>query len=397
MNNEDLFEEAAPILARIEEAGFEAFYVGGSVRDYILGRPIGDVDIATSALPEEVKKIFHKTVDVGIEHGTVLVLLNGKGYEVTTYRTESDYKDFRHPEKVMFVRTLSEDLQRRDFTMNAMAMDYKRGIIDPFHGREDLQNRQIRTVGPAEERFSEDALRMMRAARFVSQLGFSLEEKTSQALKEHAPLLRHIAVERKLNEMEKLLAGGFKKKGLHILLESDLFRFLPGLADKETALRKLIELPIESCTSEQIWLMLTFLAARENPAEFLREWRLPVKKIKSVVQRLSVLERRLEEPWTIYSLYEATLPAAVDAEQVRSVLFHDKSEIEKLQQWHEKLSITDRKQLAVTGNDLKGWAGKQAGPWIKEVLTAVEKAVVTGGIENQKDEIREWLKSCNIL
>ena len=169
------FQEALPILEKIKAAGFEAYFVGGSVRDALLNRPIHDVDIASSSYPEETKQIFERTVDIGIEHGTVLVLENGGEYEVTTFRTEDVYVDYRRPSSVSFVRSLEEDLKRRDFTVNAFALNENAEIIDKFNGLADLDNRVLRAVGKAEERFNEDALRIMRGLRFAASLDFDIE------------------------------------------------------------------------------------------------------------------------------------------------------------------------------------------------------------------------------
>ena len=178
-----LFVSALPVLQTLKEAGHEAVFVGGSVRDLVLGKEISDVDIATSATPEEVKSLFSHTVDVGIEHGTVLVLHHHDSYEVTTFRTEGTYQDFRHPDSVTFVRSLEEDLMRRDFTINALAVNDKEEIVDYFGGIEDLEREIIRCVGNPLERFNEDALRMMRAVRFAGQLGFSIESDTFNAIR----------------------------------------------------------------------------------------------------------------------------------------------------------------------------------------------------------------------
>src|SRR5699024_1116338 len=168
---------AVPVLNKIIEAYFESYFVGGSVRDHLLNLEVNDVDIATSALPHEIKQIFKRTVDVGIEHGTVLVLYNDESYEITTFRTESTYKDFRRPDSVTFVRSLREDLKRRDFTMNAIAVDIDGHVFDPYEGIKDLKAEIIRAVGNPHERFREDALRMMRAVRFAAQLDFEIEEE----------------------------------------------------------------------------------------------------------------------------------------------------------------------------------------------------------------------------
>ena len=218
-----IFLKAIPLLEKIENAGFEAYFVGGCVRDFILGKKIADVDIATSATPQEIKEIFQKTIDVGIEHGTVIVLWEKDTYELTTFRSDGEYKDFRRPSEVKFIRSLEEDLKRRDFTMNSMAMDKKGRIIDPFCGQKAIKNKMIETVGSAADRFHEDALRMMRAVRFVSQLSFSIELNTSIALKENAFLLEKISTERKCVEFEKLLIGINRKSAFQMLRDTNLF------------------------------------------------------------------------------------------------------------------------------------------------------------------------------
>ena len=210
------FSQAAPLLERIEAEGFEAYFVGGSVRDSLLDRKISDVDIATSALPQELKQIFPRTADIGIEHGTILVIYQGIPYEITTFRSESGYSDHRRPDRVDFIRSLSEDLKRRDFTMNAIAMDRKGKLIDPFHGQEAINKKQIITVGEPSERFGEDALRLMRAIRFVSQLGFAIEKETLSAITSMPHLLGKIATERKLAEFEKMLTGPYCDQALLI-------------------------------------------------------------------------------------------------------------------------------------------------------------------------------------
>ena len=192
------------ILDAIKAKGYEAYIVGGCVRDALLGRTPGDWDITTSALPEEVKEIFSHTVDTGIQHGTVMVLKGGSGYEVTTYRIDGEYKDSRHPEKVTFTRSLEEDLKRRDFTINAFAWD-EDGLIDMFDGLDDLENRIIRCVGDPDQRFTEDALRIMRAVRFSAQLGFEIEPLTLNAIRNHTRSLSNISMERIRVEWEKTL------------------------------------------------------------------------------------------------------------------------------------------------------------------------------------------------
>ena len=200
-------EKVNTIIQTLQEHGYEAYAVGGCVRDSLLGREPGDWDITTSASPDETKKLFARTVDTGIEHGTVTVLLGKEGFEVTTYRIDGKYEDSRHPTEVIFTRNLREDLLRRDFTIYAMAYNDTEGIVDIFGGMDDLKRKIIRCVGNARERFGEDALRIMRGVRFAAQLGFSLEKETKEAMTELAPTLEKISAERIQTELVKLLVS----------------------------------------------------------------------------------------------------------------------------------------------------------------------------------------------
>lgn len=200
-------EKAEIILHTLEEAGYEAYVVGGCVRDSILGRSPDDWDITTSAKPEEVKALFRRTVDTGLIHGTVTVMLDKEGFEVTTYRVDGEYEDGRHPKEVSFTASLEEDLKRRDFTINAMAYNPKRGLVDLFGGVQDMENRIIRCVGNPLERFTEDALRILRAVRFSAQLGFSIEGETLKAISVLAPNLKYVSAERIQVEPLKLLVS----------------------------------------------------------------------------------------------------------------------------------------------------------------------------------------------
>lgn len=195
------------IIEKLNVCGYEAYAVGGCVRDSILGRVPDDWDITTSAKPEKVKGLFGRTVDTGLAHGTVTVLVGATGYEVTTYRIDGEYEDARHPSSVEFTGSLEEDLMRRDFTINAMAYSEKDGLIDLFGGVEDLQRRVIRCVGDPRQRFGEDALRILRAVRFAAQLGFSVEVETGEAIRELAGTLAVISAERIQAEIVKMLVS----------------------------------------------------------------------------------------------------------------------------------------------------------------------------------------------
>ncbi|MFJ7745963.1 CCA tRNA nucleotidyltransferase [Peribacillus sp. NPDC097295] len=396
---DQLFLEAVPILERIEEAGFEAYFVGGSVRDYILGRPINDVDIATSATPLEVKAIFPKTADVGIEHGTVLVIMKSGTYEITTFRTESGYTDYRRPDSVQFVRSLTEDLQRRDFTMNAIAMDKSGEIIDPYNGQRDLSQKKITTVGNPHDRFSEDGLRMMRALRFVSQLDFHLDQETFNSLKKNGPILREIAVERILVEFEKLLAGDNRIKALNLLLESGLYQYLPQFAGQKGNLEKLLLLPLHQLTVTEMWAVILIYTNMKNIEASLREWKLPVKTIRSIQRILQLVKKEPTFEASTLEVFKAGQIHAVQAAKVKAIV-NDRNVLEAeelMKLMHESLSLTHMSDLAVSGEDLLTWHKEKPGPWVKKYLEQILVAVLNSEIKNEKGEIKEWLNTCNLI
>ena len=227
---------AETIIKTLENRGFEAYLVGGCVRDMLLGKDPKDFDITTNALPEQIKSAFEKTIDTGIKHGTVTVIINGMPFEVTTFRNDGDYIDKRRPETVNFVSDLREDLARRDFTVNAMAYNRTKGIVDCFGGREDLKSKTVRAVGDPEKRFSEDALRIMRLVRFCSVLDFVPEKKTYKAAKKLCKNLRFVSAERIFAEFSKLLVGKRPDLISDIIASGGLESF--GISGK-TSLKKL--------------------------------------------------------------------------------------------------------------------------------------------------------------
>ena len=211
-------ENANRIIHTLQSAGYEAYIVGGCVRDAVLGKEPDDWDITTSAKPEQVKVLFRRTIDTGIAHGTVTVMFGKEGYEVTTYRIDGKYEDHRRPTNVTFTRSLLEDMKRRDFTINAMAYNDEEGLIDHFEGMKDLERHRIRCVGDPAERFDEDALRILRAVRFAAQLDFSIEEKTREAIARQAQYLKDISAERIQVELTKLLLSEHPER-LHTAYE----------------------------------------------------------------------------------------------------------------------------------------------------------------------------------
>lgn len=224
-------EQAEWIIEQLNLNGFEAFAVGGCVRDTLLGRRPEDWDITTSAKPQQVKEIFRRTIDTGIEHGTVTVMIDHQGYEVTTYRLDGEYVDGRHPSSVSFTSSLTEDLRRRDFTINAMAYNPDTGLVDVFGGMDDLRDKRIRCVGNPHDRFHEDALRILRAIRFSAQLGFQIQEETYRAISDIAPNIHHVSKERIQMELTKLLLSAHPGR-ISAVFETGISRYIsPGFAE----------------------------------------------------------------------------------------------------------------------------------------------------------------------
>lgn len=378
-----IFEPARPILATIEKAGFEAYFVGGCVRDTILNDPIHDIDIATSAYPSEVKQLFQRTVDTGIEHGTVMILDHGTGYETTTFRTESGYQDYRRPDSVTFVRSLEEDLKRRDFTINAFAMREDGSVVDLFDGQGDLKRHLIRAVGDPNERFLEDALRMMRAVRFASKLDFTIDPQTLAGIKDHAPLLAKIAVERVQVEFEKLLLGQNPARGLAGLISTGLYQYCPGLKDHQIALEKLeaANWPLKS--SAGAWTVLTWTLGlnSQTVGKFLKAWKLSNQMIKAVQKSLKLLAAIAGDQVDNLALFNAgkeALDTALEAAQVLKITV----DATHLQETYQVLPIKDAHQLAINGKMLIDDRVVKPGPAMGKLLQRLQTAVIMEEVEN---------------
>lgn len=377
------FELARPVLQTIEQAGYEAYFVGGSVRDTILGKAIHDVDIATSAYPNEIKSLFKRTVDTGIEHGTVMILDHGTGYETTTFRSESTYTDYRRPDQVTFVRSLAEDLKRRDFTINALAMKENGEVIDLFDGLTDMKNHQIRAVGNAQERFHEDALRMMRAVRFASQLDFEIVDETRTAIADHASLLAKIAVERTQVELLKLLMGKAPQRGLQDFMTTGLWQYCPDFADHQTGLQTLAQRLTTGMSSEiAAWTLLVTSFALDNTAvaPFLKHWKTANQTIAAVQTAYKAAQVLAHSDLNAWQLYQCGASLAPVANEV-AVILGAPDRQEQLQAQLATLPIQHKKELAVTGRDLMQ-VGVQPGPQLGAILGDLEYRVVTGDLPN---------------
>lgn len=384
---------ALPVLQRINQAGFEVYFVGGCVRDTLLRRPLHDVDLATSAYPQEIKQIFPQTIDTGIEHGTLTVIYQKKAYEITTFRTESGYQDYRRPDKVKFVRSLREDLKRRDFTINALAMNVQGKIIDLFSGIADLQQHKIRAVGAAANRFHEDALRMLRAVRFQSQLDFTIEEQTLAGIQTNAALLSHIATERIREEFIKLMEGCNRQAGLISLYKTQLYSFCPGFASYD--FQKVLQFTEGKIADEAtVWSFLAYLGNIhcEQVRQFLRQWKVANNNIKLAQKAVELLYNYQESSWQLYIAGKA---ATTIAAQVLC-LTQQHGSADLLVKKYQDLPLKSPQQLAINGQQIMQVLNLSPGPQIGKYLKRIQQAIVFGKLDNDYRAIVNYLKNNNL-
>lgn len=393
IQKEPLFLEALPVMQQLVDAGYEAYFVGGSVRDMLLHKPISDVDIATSATPQEVKEIFPHTVDVGIEHGTVMVIHHKEGYEVTTFRTEEGYEDFRHPDKVTFVRSLEEDLKRRDFTINALAIGIDDQLMDFFDGIGDLERQCIRCVGDAKERFNEDALRMFRAIRFVGQLGFQIEENTKNAISLLKMNLSKVAVERMKVEFEKMIKSSYRKDALKLFVETGLYQACPLFDGKGEILLKLAEFPIKEMSVLQAWILFVdeLKLSDKEVTHLLKSWKSSNEQIRDVLVGYKTYRARKEEEWNFFLAYDCPYEVASEVEQL--LIAQNKSTSMKgLEATYQSLPIRSMNDIQLNGHDIiRILKLEKKGPIIGQVLKTVEKMILEQSIKNNAEILEAYV------
>ena len=431
---------ANEIIEKLNNLGFEAYAVGGCVRDALLGKIADDWDITTSALPEQVVDAFSyaQVIPTGIKHGTVTVRINGENYEVTTFRTDGEYKDSRHPEKVDFVTSLSEDLKRRDFTVNAMAYSEKSGLIDLFGGLNDLNNKIIRAVGDPKQRFLEDALRILRGVRFLSTTGFEIEENTYGAMKEKKALLKNVSAERIFTEIDKMLLGDFVDKAL-LSCSEIIFEIFPELAKSFNFLQHskwhlynvythtAIATKSVAKKRELRWCMLfhdvgkpdKFFLDDKGEGHFYGHPQRSKEIAENIFKRLKFATKLKQEVLSRIVLHDKYLPTETKklkmvlrdfGEELTLDLFEIKradntaqgtnlalaeskkvNDIEKtVRQIIESGECYSLKTLAVTGDDLiaLGFSGKEIGNVLKRLLNDV----ICGNIPNEKQRLLKSAK-----
>lgn len=374
---ETRWPEAFFVLDQLEKQGYEAVVVGGAVRDYFLGRPVKDYDVATNATPEEVKRVFPRTIDTGILHGTVTVLV-GKPIEVTTFRVEKTYSDFRRPDAVVFVRELADDLARRDFTINAMALTKEDRLIDIFSGKRDLEQKWIRAVGEPDSRFTEDALRILRGIRFSSQLGFRIEPMTEAAMKRCAHLLKHIAKERIKQEIDRIWTHAIPEMAFRYLKHAEFVDALPGSFQTLPTVDTSFSIPAEG------WAWFHLFQAQVIDLPFTNKEKNLIHETKQLVHQVTI------QGWT----YQAVFNFSDDAVRIGYLFCQSSSPFtseKELIEWLRKAPLRTVSEIRATGKQLMEWTGKRPGPWIRTIQQRISLHILQGDLENSQAAIKEWV------
>ncbi|MFV8828344.1 CCA tRNA nucleotidyltransferase [Alkalihalobacterium sp. APHAB7] len=382
---EPLFLIGSKVIHKIKQQGDEAYFVGGAVRDFLLQRPVHDIDITTSAPVERIEELFEVTIPLGKEHGTIIVRLEEQSFEVTTYRSVSDGRS-----------TLAEDLQKRDFTINAMAMNEKMELIDPYNFYNDLENRLIRAVENGVERFVEDPLRMLRACRFSSQLNFEIEKETFDAITKCRGLTERTAIERAVTEFEKLVKARTFSRGLHYMLSSGLTQHISFLKGKEKALEDLAAMKLEILLSlEEVWAAFLYVDQTEQDLiSYLKALKKSKQFVHQVVRLQEALNTYRNNGWTNGLIYKIGLENSLKLGRLLYTLHPEENHVhteQSLMKWHNNLPIKSRRDLNLNGQLLVQAFQKEQGAWIERLLVKVEKAVLAQKVANNTREMIAWL------
>ncbi|WP_410768392.1 CCA tRNA nucleotidyltransferase [Fontibacillus sp. BL9] len=417
------------VLRHLLENGYQAYFVGGCVRDELMGRPVHDMDIATSAKPEEVIGLFERTVPTGIQHGTITVLLEDHAFEVTTFRKEAEYEDHRRPTSVEFVEGIVEDLRRRDFTMNAIAGDVGGELIDPFGGQADIKAKVIRCVGSAPDRFDEDALRMMRGIRFASVFAFRPVKSLWSALRSGRSKISFIAIERIRVELEKMVLGPDPVRGLALLQRSGLLEYVkapvPEAAltslpsGEQLSLLNAIE-QVKPDAPEIKWsLLLQALdVSGEEATGLMKAWTFSNAVGKGTADLIRFDEawnqarselnhegpEMLRRKWIEVQLAFGKAVAAGWIERQNILLHADVKNSPSLDnlaahlfeqeeaKWHGEPVVNTLQELAITGGDVMRVSSKKGGPWLGELMNTMLLKVAAGDWPNDRDALLEQAK-----
>ncbi len=377
------FEKGRKLLKKLLDLNYQAFFVGGFVRDHLLGIEANDIDITTNALPEEVQKIFPKTKATGIRYGTISVFKGKDTFEVTTFRSDKLYLNHRQPVSVEFSKDIKEDLKRRDFTINAFAMDYNGEIIDLFNGKSDLENKTIRAIGDPDIRFNEDALRMLRAFRFVAKLGFDIEEETLKSIRKNIELLKLISNERILSELRKICAYPHSQKALKLLEKANINNSFPEFAK---AFKLISNTDIINLNYLELFALSFYLEEIDIPSH----WRFSNKEkaiINKIIELISVTEKDYFNEMIIYRLGK-DIPLMTNS--VNRVINPENDQEELITKIYDELPIYKTCDLVFKGQDILELTTLRNAEIIGDIIDDITYQVITKQLANNYDDIKSF-------
>ncbi len=377
------YEKGKKILKELLDLNYQAFFVGGFVRDYLLKIKPNDIDITTNALPDVVQKIFDKSKATGLRYGTISVFIGKDTFEITTFRSDIKYINHRKPENVEFSNSIQEDLKRRDFTINAFAMDYDGKIMDLFKGKQDLEDKLIRAIGEPDVRFNEDALRMLRAFRFVSKLGFDIEEKTFKSIQKNIALLKEISNERILMELKKICAYPNSLKAIKLLEKSGISNVFPEF-------KKALDLIKNREKFSLNYLELFALSFYLEGIDIPEHWRFSNKEkaiINKVIELVSVSENDKFNEMIIYRL-GTDIPLMTNS--VNTVINPDNNQESLILKIDENLPIHRTCDLKFKGQDILELTTLRDAEIIGEIIDEITYQVITDQIKNDYEEIKKF-------
>ncbi|KHF40309.1 CCA tRNA nucleotidyltransferase [Halalkalibacter okhensis] len=362
------WKKAKDVLHRLNENGFDAYIVGGAVRDYLLKRKVADIDIVTTATPDEVSRLFSKTYRMNNLHQTVIVKHGDEKYEVTTIRGV----------------TIIDDVSLRDLTINSLLMDCNGEVFDFVRGQDDLFQNVLRACEPF-DRMIEDPLRMLRVFRFVSELGFDIDQELLSIISTNHERIQDVAIERVIKEWIKLLKGKHRNLALDLIMSTCLFKSIPGLELTEQALDGLSNVKSLKQSTDTVCLTAFCLCLSRINEQYLKNLALSNEQVKKIQARLFYYELRHKKQWNRLDLYDASIQVAIDVENLRNLYNKENQNIAQLLEMWESLPIHQRSELAISGRDLIHALKKNQGPWVKEALMLAEQLVVTGQCQNEKE------------
>ncbi len=372
-------QKALKVVRILQQNGYEAYIVGGAVRDHLLKLPLSDIDITTNAKPYQVAKLF-KTKPTGIKYGTVTVLFGPDSFEVTTYRIDGTYQDARHPSEVSFEATVEEDVKRRDYTINGLLMNQNMEIIDYVGGQEDLNNKIIRAIGDPYQRFEEDALRMMRAFYFQAKLGFQIDRVTREAIESLRHKINEIANERVLAEIIKTFKGYYLKRAIQSMVTTKVHEVLPGLKEGLLYAQTMEEMPYVDT-----FFTLAFTLNGSVPSE----WKFS-NKHRHRYEVGSYLAT-LPQPYDPYTLYTYGLDFCILGNRIASVLGRAQNLKQTIEKTYRELPIQSDLDLKLSAPEMIEIAQKKAGAWVKQIQTDMVKDILNGKLKNEKDALINYL------